>query len=288
MSSNTFKSFAVAGVGGTVGVPIVKSLLARGASAASVIVLTRPSSSKSLPEGAKVIPVDYTDVSAVTAVLKEHSVDVLISTVSGDGFAIQIPLADASKAAGVKLYVPSEFGMPTEGAEEGLLGLKNQTAAHLRSIGLPSLRLYTGLFQEYIPFVTAVQETGKFLILGKGEAPISFTAIPDIGEYLAYVLTALPPSQLNDTILRIEGHRGSLREIGALYAGKAPIEFVTSIPTNVPAAQIKEYLQRRFDTGAGSTGWDNLLNKEGSEPAGGANKLYPGFKFKTVQETLGL
>ncbi|KIJ21432.1 hypothetical protein PAXINDRAFT_159524 [Paxillus involutus ATCC 200175] len=285
MSTNTYTSFAVAGVGKTVGPPIIKSLLARGA---SVIVLTRSASSKVLPEGAKAVQVDYTDVDAVTNALKEHSVDVVISTLAGDGFAAQVPLADAAQAAGVKLYVPSEFGIPTEGAEEGMLGSKDQTAVHLKSIGLPSLRLYTGLFQEYIPTVTTVADTGKFLILGKGEAPISFTAIPDIGEYLAYVLTAVPPEQLHDKVLRIEGHRGTLLEIGALYAGKAPIEHVDSIPSNVPFAHVREFLQKRFDAGAGSTGWDILIGKEGSEPAGGANKLYPGFKFKTVQETLGL
>ncbi|KAF9229700.1 NAD(P)-binding protein [Gyrodon lividus] len=288
MSTNTYKSFAVAGVGKTVGPPIIKagsSLLARGA---SVLVLTRPSSNKVLPEGVKSVQVDYTDVSTVTATLEEHSVDVLISTLGGDGFAAQIPLADAAKAAGVKLYVPSEFGMPTEGAEGGLLGSKHQTAVHLKTIGLPSLRLYTGLFQEYIPSVTSVEETGKFLIVGKGEAPVSFTAIPDIGEYLAYVLTTVPPEQLHDKTLRIEGQRGTLREIGALYAGKVPIEHVDSIPSSVPFAHIREYLQKQFDKGAGSTGWDILANKEGSEPAGGANKLYPGFRFKTVRETLGL
>ncbi|KIJ68788.1 hypothetical protein HYDPIDRAFT_107039 [Hydnomerulius pinastri MD-312] len=285
MSANSFKSFALVGVGNTVGVPIIKALLARNV---SVIVLTRPTSTKILPDGVKVVPVDYTDVSAVTAVLREHSIDVLISTLSGDGFAAQIPLADASKAAGVKLFVPSEFGSPTGGAKEGLLALKDQHAVHLKSIGLPSLRIYHGLFQEWIPWLAAVEETGRFLIVGKGDVPVSFTSIPDVGAYLAYVLTALPPAELNDTALRIEGYRGTMREIGALYASRAPVDFVESIPSDVPDASFREYLQGHFDEGVGSTGWDFRTHKEGSEPAGGANKLYPGFKFKSVQETLGL
>ncbi|KAF9243759.1 hypothetical protein BU15DRAFT_42583 [Melanogaster broomeanus] len=285
MSTSTYKLFAVAGVGETVGLTIVKSLLARGA---SVIVLTRPSSNKVLPQGVEVVQVDYADISTVTDALKEHSIEVLISTLSGEGLAAQIPLADAAKAAGVQLYVPSEFGAPTEGAQEWMWGAKNKTAVYSKSIGLPSLRLYTGLFPEYVSLITAVAETGRFLIVGKGEAPVSFTALADIGEYLAYVLTTLPPDQLHDKILRIEGQRSTMREIGALFAEKAPIEHVDNIPSSVPFAHMREFLQMKFEMGAGSTGWDISTGKEGSEPAGGANELYPGFKFKTVQETLGL
>ncbi|KAJ7862401.1 hypothetical protein B0H14DRAFT_2157977, partial [Mycena olivaceomarginata] len=67
----------------------------------SIILLSRPGSSKTAPPGVLVVPVDYTDVNAVSSVFKEHKVDV--------------PLADAAKLAAVKLFVPSEFGSPTHG-----------------------------------------------------------------------------------------------------------------------------------------------------------------------------
>ncbi|KAF9221144.1 NAD(P)-binding protein [Gyrodon lividus] len=284
MSTNNFKSFAVAGIANTVGVPTIKHLLERGV---SVIVLTRPGSTKALPEGVKVIPVDYSDVNAVTAVLKEHSVDVFISTIGGGGFATQIPLADAAKAAAVKLFVPSEFGVPTEGAKEGLWGIKNQVAIHLNSIGLPSLRLYTGAFIEWIPWAAAIQETGKFFFICKGDTPISYCGLDDIGAYLAYILTTVPPAQLNDTEIRIEGYRATWREIAALYEGKVPIEPAESIPSHVPMADFRMLVQRAFDTGMGSTGWDPVACKESYDPKAG-NKLYPDFKWKTVKEILDL
>ncbi|KAH7883952.1 hypothetical protein F5I97DRAFT_1814656 [Phlebopus sp. FC_14] len=292
MSSDSYKSFAVVGAGPTIGLPIIQAwvyvqplqfLLERNA---SVIVLTRPSSSKDLPHGAKLVAVDYSDVDVISSVLRQHSVDVLVSTLNGEGGLLsQYLLSDAAKAAGVKLFVPSEFGMPTN---DSMWGLKNRVAVHAKTIGLPTLRLFIGSFSEGVPWLSTVDQTGKFLILGKGETYISFTAIPDIAAYLAYVLTALPPTQLNDTILRIEGDRATLREIGALYEGKAPVEFVDSIPHDTLFAQIKEDILKRYELGAGSTGWDHTTNKDSPELAGEANKLYPEFKWKSVKETLGL
>ncbi|KAI5991447.1 NmrA-like domain-containing protein [Pisolithus albus] len=178
MSTNVFKSFAVAGVGNTVGMPIVKSLLSRNA---QVIVLTRPSSKKSLPDGVKTVPVDYSDTKALAAALRENSVDVVISTLSGEGLHAQYKLADAAKAAGVKLFVPSEFGMPTKGATEGVLAEKNKLADYAQSIGLPITRVYNGLYQEFLPFMVGMPEAGKFLIEGSGNEPLSLTAMSDVG-----------------------------------------------------------------------------------------------------------
>ncbi|KAF9239270.1 hypothetical protein BU15DRAFT_88065 [Melanogaster broomeanus] len=242
MSPNNFKSFAIAGVANTVGVPTIKV-------------------------------VDYSDVNAVAAVLKEHSVDT--------------SLADAAKAAAVQLFVPSEFGVPTGGATEGIFGIKNQVAAHLKAIGLPSLRLYTGAFIEWIPWVYAIPETGKVHVVSKGDTPGSYCALDDIGAYLAYILTTVEPTLLSDTEIRIEGYRATGREITALYEGKVPIEIAESIPSHVPMADFRMLIQRGSDTGLGSTGWDRAAGKEIHDPKGG-NKLYPDFKWKTVKEVLGL
>ena len=124
MSESPFTSFAAVGAG-TVGTPMVQALLARNV---PVVVLTRPTSSAKLPAGAKIAPVNYADVAAVTSILRSNKVDAVVSTLSGEGFASQKPIADAAKAAGVKLFVPSEFGMPSEGVTDGLVALKAQFA----------------------------------------------------------------------------------------------------------------------------------------------------------------
>ena len=96
---------------------------------ASVVALARPSSastSSPLLEGAKVVTADYADVKAVASILREHKVEVVISALAYGALPSQSTIADAAKEAGVKLFVPSEYGMPTEGGTAGHLLIKTQ------------------------------------------------------------------------------------------------------------------------------------------------------------------
>lgn len=78
------------------------------------------------------------------------NVEVVISTLSGGGFAVQPALAQASKKAGVKLFVPSEFGIDTTLITQGfLLGKKNFHQA-LRDLGLPYLLVSNGPFLDTV------------------------------------------------------------------------------------------------------------------------------------------
>ncbi|KAH7910378.1 hypothetical protein BJ138DRAFT_110179 [Hygrophoropsis aurantiaca] len=287
MTRTPYKSFAVVGANGTIGKPVVQNLLAQNA---SVLILTRPSSTAEFPSGAKVVHVEYSDESVVASALRENGVEVVVSTVGFQGFGSQKPLATAAKAAGVKLFVPSEFGMPTEGATEGHLVHKSNFAATLREMGLPSLRVYNGLFMHFIPMIAAVPETGKFLILGEGKTPASFTAAEDIGGFLAHVLTTLPPRKLHNAVFRIEGQRSTMLEISELYSGRNHVERVESIPSDVPLYQVRQNLQSQFELGACSTGWDPAKGKEleGDEAAGSANVHWKGHQWKTVKEVLSL
>ncbi|EGN92668.1 hypothetical protein SERLA73DRAFT_190662 [Serpula lacrymans var. lacrymans S7.3] len=296
MSESTYKTVAVAGAGPNLGLPIVRALLAHNL---SVIVLVRPSSTRELPAGTRVVAVDYSDVLAATSVLREHHVDVVVSAVSSEGLLSQMPLAQAAKAAGVKLFVPPEFGMPTEGGTEGFALAKSQFVDYLKSIGLPFARVYCGLFYEYIPWLTGVPDTGKFLIVGSGKVPASFTAIEDVAGFLAHILTTLPPSKLHDTSFRIEGQRGSLAHIAKFYEGIAPVEYVNTMPDGAPGAQargyfpsgateVRDYFQQKVEKGAVSVGYDPALGREGEVPVGHSNALWEGHQWKTVKEVLDL
>jgi len=54
--------------------------------------------------GATIRSVDYDSPSSLATALE--GVEVVISTLAGGGVAAQVPLAEASKAAGVQLFVP--------------------------------------------------------------------------------------------------------------------------------------------------------------------------------------
>jgi len=267
-----------------VGLPIVNALAAQNV---SVVLLSRPgSSSKTVPSGVQVIQVDYADAAAVAEVFKQHKVQVVLSTLTTTASAAQKSLVDAAKLAAIQLFVPSEYGFPTDGQTEGALGAKNEIAAYLKSVNIPSTRIYTGAFIEFIPWITGSGDHGKIRIIGKGEAPVSFTSIADIAGFVAYVLTTLPPSELENRIFRLEGERASLNSLGAQW--KTSVEHVDSIAGE--GSEFKTVLLTLLDTGAGSTGWDaaNKAEGSGSNAAGSANALWPGHQWKSIKEVHNL
>ncbi|KAJ7350870.1 hypothetical protein DFH08DRAFT_862530 [Mycena albidolilacea] len=274
---SVYKSFAVVG-GGKLGLPILNALAAKGV---SVILLSRPgSTTKTVPSGVPVVEVDSSDAAAVAAVFKEHKIDVALATLGAAASAAQKPLVDAAKLAGVKLFVPSEYGFATDGSAEtgSILANKDEIAVQLKSVGIPSTRIYTGMFAESIPWIVDYSEGSKIKIVGKGDTPVSVTSIPDIAGFVAHVLTTAPPSELEDRILRLEGDRTTLSGLAALF--NTSIEHVDGF------GDARTLLQNVMATGAGSTGWDGLKKAEGtgSNAAGSANALWPGHQWQSIKE----
>ncbi|KAJ6535207.1 hypothetical protein DFH09DRAFT_992841 [Mycena vulgaris] len=281
---SSYESFAIIGAG-ALGSTIVAAFAAQNL---PVVVLARPGSKSTdkLPAGAKLATVDTSDAAAVAAVFKEHTVDVVLSTVTGHAIGAQKSLIEAARAANIKLFVPSEYGVPTEGLNEGIWAEKNQIAEQLKSAGIPSLRIYNGLFIEYIPWLFLNAETKKIHIVGKGEAPLSATALPDVAGFVVHVLTTLPSAELENKIFRIEGERTKANDLGALF--KTAVEYVTEIPGEM--GDIKTMVATELDSGLGSTGWSVVTKSEGTgdAAASSANKLWPGHHWKTIKEVHGL
>ncbi|KAH7883982.1 hypothetical protein F5I97DRAFT_2065851 [Phlebopus sp. FC_14] len=289
MTDTPFTSFAIVGAGPHIGIPIVKAFLAI---ERPILVIARPTSDISIlptdDSNLRVVRADYTSVSEVAKILEAHKIDVLISGVSfvTGGVDVQNVLAGAAQAAGVKLFVPSEYGMPST-SEQGLTGTKARSASYLKSIGLPSLRIYNGMFHEFIPWLVCLDETGKFNIVGKGQDSVSFTSIKDVADYIAHVLTTQPPSRLLDVELRIEGQRISLSEIGKMYKDKVPVIYTDTLPTEgVSHVGVRQQLHLNFVNGGGSCGYDGVQDDE--ELAKSGNALWEGHQWLSIQEVLGL
>ena len=105
--------------------------------------------SKTTIEGdAKVIQVDYSNDESVKHALT--GVDVVISTVATPALNAQGKIAAAAKEAGVKLFVPSEFGGDPEGNTDGVLGVKANVINELKDLGMPYAAFYTGPFMDYL------------------------------------------------------------------------------------------------------------------------------------------
>ncbi|KAG0698720.1 hypothetical protein DFH29DRAFT_855560 [Suillus ampliporus] len=292
MSEALFKSFAIiVDAGPHIGIPIVKAFLAIGV---PILVIARPTSTNTsaLPSddpNLKVVRADYTTAPEISAILRENKIEVFISTVTPlfGGLTVQNVLADAAKEAGVKLFVPSEFS--TAPPAIGLGHEKHDFAIYAKSIGLPTLRVYNGILDEFVPWLTALTETGKFHIVNKGDMSGSFTAIPDVAGYVAHILTTQPPSRLLDVEIRIEGQRATLSEISALYKGSVPVVHCDELPTEgVVAAEVRTLFQRRFEVGGASCGWDHETGIDDAGLAKKDNSLWEGHQWLTIGEVLGL
>lgn len=207
------------------------------------------------------------------------------------GMGIQLPLADAAKSAGVKLFVPTEFGNPTDDpstiSEKSPLAVKVATHKKLRELGLPYALFFTGPFTDFcfVPFLGVDLENGKASVGGDGNTPISWTARPDIARFLAYVLTELPPSKLEWAIFRIEGERASYNQIFAAYEKKtgkkidvtyrSAQELQDAFASNPQDAG--SYMQYVWTLGQGQVG----------KPEQVSNGVYPEWNPKNVLDVIG-
>src|SRR6266404_566475 len=125
------------------------------ASVTAALVTRHGQGSKTTVEGdAKVVAVDYSNKESVKEAL--HGVDVVICTISGTAIHLQAGIAAAAKEAGVKLFIPSEFGNISEGETEGLIGRKAAIQNQMKAVGIPWAIFYTGLFADFIfaPYVS--------------------------------------------------------------------------------------------------------------------------------------
>ncbi|TFY66336.1 hypothetical protein EVG20_g4762 [Dentipellis fragilis] len=288
-----FKSFAIAGIG-SVGAPIAEELLKQKAAgnAREVVLLTRSctqsSNNKTLERlashGARVAEVDYTSEQSIISVL--HGVTVVISTVSHMQLDIQPILATAAKKAGVRLFVPSEYGDPTDIAETGVLKIKRDFHTKLRELDLPYLLTFTGPLTDFIlvPYFHIDFEKGTATVGGDGNAVNSFTYIPDLARFIAYVLTHLTPEQLYWKTLRIEGDRISFNEIFKQYTAKTGKKITVSYQTlpELEAAlkanpyDVASFLSSEWAQGRGLVGKPEELS----------NGLYPAWNPKKVIDVI--
>ncbi|KAJ4477360.1 hypothetical protein J3R30DRAFT_3291508 [Lentinula aciculospora] len=277
-------SFAICG-SGYIGSFIISAFLARD-SPPKLIVLSRNPKSKNYPPQVTVVRVDdYGDVDNVARILMAHKIDAVLSTVGYGGIRAQREMADAAKKANIMLFVPSEFGSPTDDAPNEDEDTKWRSLEYINAIGLSWAKFYTGGFINTALYsVTGVRVNGKINIIGKGQNPVSFTLEEDIGGFVAHVLTSLPLSSLSNKIFRLEGDRGSLQDIAEWYHKE--VAYVEAIPG--PRSENLSMLSKVFESGAGSTGWSFQHGREGKgcSAAGSANKLWQTHRWKKIRDVI--
>jgi hypothetical protein len=152
----------------------------------NVSILTREESTSTFPKGIKILKADYSSVSSLTTALKGQ--DAVISAIPS--MDVQYLLIDASIAAGVKRFIPSEFGSNTANPElvkvVPIFGGKANVAEYLKKKEnvISWTNVITGPFFDWglkVGFLGFDAGSKTVTIIDNGTAIFSATNLSQIG-----------------------------------------------------------------------------------------------------------
>lgn len=140
--------------------------------------------------GGVIVEGDLNDTQFLTEALKGS--DTLISTVSGGALfgGSQDGFLKAAVAAGVRRFLPSEFGVDYTDKTNPFFAQKAAFREKLEASGLEYTYVITGGFYEFVfgPFSGFFPEQARATIPGDGNQVISTTHTEDIARYLPEIL----------------------------------------------------------------------------------------------------
>jgi uncharacterized protein YbjT (DUF2867 family) len=225
------KLIFVGGTGG-LGIEVAKGLVtASGFEDKVALIRSESEKSQKLAElGWRVVVVDFEDASALKNSMK--GVKVVVSTLSGGSLkALECALMDAAHAAGVSLFVPSQFGIDYRcwNGSFPFFETKSDVLKHAELIGIPTLSVFTGGFSEVIFDYLADIPHHKATVVNGGNTLYSFTRRSDIGYVLAQALAN--PKYNRGGFLSICAetipYKSALKVIEEVYCIKFEIEDLT-------------------------------------------------------------
>ena len=132
---------------------------------------------------------------SLTAALK--GIDALVSTVAGEATDSQIVLIDAAIAAGVKRFIPSEYGSCTTNPKieafpfyAPMFKIKRYLQEKAKTENLTWTVFACGAFMEFVFGGTMILDFAqhKAVLLDEGDNRLSSTSMPNIGRAIAGIL----------------------------------------------------------------------------------------------------
>ncbi|KAJ2357948.1 hypothetical protein IWW50_003407 [Coemansia erecta] len=299
-SSCAYDCIAVVGTGG-LGWHILASLLqtkrlrVRAVTRANGDPAKQRRLSKLRALGADVIEYDTpTCASFARAFAGVHTV---ISAVGMAGVDAQLAMVDGVLAAGVRWFVPSEFGvahyasawLPVASPLEPKRRVRRYLAEHAQPRGMAHTVVYTGLALDYLDPSSLGLKLGSrsATLVGRGGSPVSFTALADIVALATQI--ALRPREFCNRTVRFAGSTAKLRELVKIVTNGDRGENVKIVSIDEAKLKFCE-LARRQDVRAFQI-YSRLLIEEGlgqvnrdKEPLD--NALFPELAPEHVRGTL--
>ena len=74
----------------------------------------------------------------------------MITAIAFEALEKQKGLIQAAKAAGVKLFVPTEYSIPADQTTTGIWSTKTHLNTWFRDFGFPYVRVFCGMWPEYV------------------------------------------------------------------------------------------------------------------------------------------
>lgn len=196
------KTVLLIGAGGSLGTPTLQELQ----KSFTVTVLTRESSTTTYPSTVRVITVlDSYPESDLEAAFAGQ--DAVVSTITTTSTSVQKRFVDAAIKAGVKRFIPGEFGGDTESDENvamapGVWGPKRELLDYLKakanseagSGGLTWTAIGNGMFFDWAFLVTKGHflqldlGEGTALVLDDGDRKFSVTNLAQVARAVVRVL----------------------------------------------------------------------------------------------------
>ncbi|KAL5514229.1 hypothetical protein ACEPAG_2317 [Sanghuangporus baumii] len=296
------QSVLIIGATGATGSSIVNGLLENGNFV--VIAGTRPSSaSKPQAEALKsrgveirIIDLENWTVDQIAESLK--GVDTVISTILYTEILRQKLLADACKKAGVKRFVPDDWGTACVRGVRQLYDEKLAIRDYAKDIGINYTFIDVGWWMQITPpfidikFPSSVMKKAMMSRIGSGDVKCAVTDNRDIGKFVAriisddrtlnqYVFCWTQEVTLNETIALAERVSGSAIDVESVSTNEMAKLVKDSVDKSLTG--LTEYVYSLWVRG------DNTVENAKKKEYGGAldaRELYPeiGKELKTIED----
>lgn len=165
------------------------------------------------------MPVDYESLDSLTNALQGH--EAVVSTISGAAGASQLRLVEAAAKAGVRRFIPSEFGSDTLNEKSRALPVFKDKVTVIEALqkeaangsGLTYTLIFTGPFLDWgitLGFIVNIKEKQIDLYDG-GDRLFSATTLASIGKAVVGVLKH--PEETKNRAVRVHDTTTTLKKL---------------------------------------------------------------------------
>lgn len=190
----SIKNVSIVGASGRLGSFVLTKLVA--SNKFNVQVIKRAGSSSALPEGIKVIEADYDNLDSLKTAFQGQ--DAVVSVVGDAGASSQITMVDAAIAAGVKRFLPSNFGSNMANSNSRKLpvfvkkvAVEDYLHEKSKTTDLTYSFVYVGGLIDFVLKSKIIMDFSQYTpkMFDGGDAEFSTTSMPTVGDVVVGVLS---------------------------------------------------------------------------------------------------